>query len=115
MRETADELLEEFNQGVIRIARVTKTATPGRPWDKTNGAPSYTTVSGVVRTVEEMYVDGTLVRGHERQATIQDPRMSPEPSLEDMIEVDGRLCKPIKRIRIPDSGQVVCYKFVLAD
>lgn len=112
MAEVSSELLEEFDQGVLRLARYTRSAADSsRPWDFTIAGPFYTDLNGVVKRVSQRFVDGTSVVNTDVECTFA-PITGDEPSMTDKIEVRGVLHNPVRVIRIPESGPVVAWKII---
>lgn len=113
MRDVATELLEEFDQGILRLARIAvTTADADRPWDVSLGAPSFVDLAGTARTVSQRYVDGTRIVNTDIEVTFAHPAgLSPEPQQTDRIEVHGVVHKTVGVKRLPESGPVVAWKF----
>jgi len=112
MAGIATELLEEFDQGTLRLARVVSSAAdPDRPWDVTQTGPFFTDLNGTSKTVTSRFVDGTTVVATDIEVTFAPVALRPEPGFSDRIEIRGELYTTAKVKRIPESGTVVAWKF----
>lgn len=108
MQGTATRLLVRFNQGEVKITRMTPgVPDPATPWIP--GPPVITeeTLKATVRRVEQKYVDGALIVGTEDQVTFAVPSF--EPTMADQFTVDG-VVRVLKDLRsIPAAGTPVAY------
>ena len=114
MQGVATELLSEFKTGVARLVRRARTAADAqRPYDKADGAPAYTTLNGVVLTVDKKLVDNKRVFGREDMLVCAHPGFDIEGT--DKVEIDGRERTIIKFKPKPGAGIRVCWFVVLED
>lgn len=95
MQETAADVFAEFQQGVAVLVQ---------------GASEYT-LTGVLRTVAEEFVDGLRVKAGMEQLNFAVPPVT--PTLSDRVRIDGRLRTPVRMKKIPAMGIPVAFVFVL--
>jgi hypothetical protein len=79
MADVATELLTEFNQGVITLAKTT-TAPPDDPW--TPGSPTTTTytLQATAKGVSKEFIDGTTIVATDIEITPAAYGADPDPA-----------------------------------
>ena len=104
IQKTATELLTEFNQGVIKLIKVTGGTGPS--YDP--GVPTKTefVLRGVVRGVETKYVDNKLIFESDLQVTVE-VHITQAPLMADKISIDGKEFDIIKIMPVPPAGVTI--------
>jgi hypothetical protein len=114
MAVTAHGIIDEFQQGTLKLERRTPVASPV-PWDPAEPTAKMYPVVGVVRSVDRRYVDGTLVIATDRMATlpVKGLPVGVVPEMTDLLHVDGQPTTIKKVLRVPEAGIIIVYKLIL--
>lgn len=111
-RETATELLTEFQQGAIALVQLAA-PTPGSPaWQPGTRTPTSRTLVGTVTGVPAKYVDGKRVLASDLflvAAVLE----GVTPSLEDKITLDSKTHQIISLLPVPAVGTAVVWRFIV--
>ncbi len=106
MQDVATELFTDFQQGVLVLQHWTVDATGKRTGNSTS-----VPLVGVVRPVEQQFVDGTRIIDGSDMAVFAVPSVT--PLMTDKITVDGRTREIVKIVRVPNAGTAVAYKVMI--
>jgi hypothetical protein len=104
MQATASKLLKTFNQGTIKLIKITDGTGPA--YDPGDPVPTPYDLDGTVRGVSSKYVDGTLVLESDLQVTAAVHAIQ-TPTLKDKVSIDGNEYAIIKIIKIPAAGTTI--------
>ena len=114
MQATATELISEFRTGVARLVRTSRvTPDAGRPYDKTDGVPAYTSLDGIALPVDKKMIDDKVVFSRHTMLVCAHPGFEILGS--DKVELDSRERTILKIRRVPEAGIAVVWKLALAD
>lgn len=113
MQKIATDLLTQFDQGGLQYVRRVKT-TPNGP-DPGVITPTTITLHGAANGVSKQYIgsslaDGTLIVVSDLMATVSVKDFSFEPSLADVVKVNGVSHNIIQVLKVPPAGTPVVYK-----
>lgn len=110
MRDLANELLTEFNQGTIQHLSI----TPGTGDADEPGAPTVVTTdltAAVARGVEYRFATLSHVLESDLQIVIPGGSVEPQPS--DYFTINGTRYKIVEISRTPASGTVVKFDVIV--
>lgn len=108
MQGVATELLTEFNQGIIRLVRITKT---GPSYNQSQSSQTIYPLHGVTKGVSQKYVDGKNIVITDSQAIISVPS-DIIPDISDKLRVDGKDYEILSVKKIPESGITVAILII---
>ena len=107
MAGVASELLEEFNQGVVRY--IEPAPTTGPSYDpQPAGDPTPYPVNATVRGVSQQYIQDGYISASDLQAMVS--VFGAEPSMSGLLEIDGKEHQIIQVDAIPASGTTVAWR-----
>lgn len=104
IQETATELLTEFNQGEIKLIKITDGTGPS--YDPGDPTKTEFDLVGTVRGVEAKYVDDKLIFESDLQVTVA-VLSAQVPAMPDKINIDGKEFDIIKIMPIPPAGVTI--------
>ena len=104
MQSTASKLLTNFNQGDIKLIKVTDGTGPA--YDPGDPVETPYDLNGTVRGVAAKYVDNTLIRATDLQVTAA-VHATEVPTLKDKLSIDGTKYDIIKIIKVPAAGTTI--------
>ena len=109
MQGVARDLLQQFNQGVIKLISIGPGAGPS--YDPGPGTESSITLPGAVcRGVKMKYVMLGLAAATDFQVTMPG---NLSPKLADFVEVDGKRLKVVNLITKPAAGTPVVHTVII--
>lgn len=111
LQVVAQDVLQEFNQGVIEYGALTSGA--GTVDEPGQSAVAYTTLTGAVaRGVQFRYVQNGLAVASDKQVTFA-VQAGITPAIKDFMKVDGVRFKVKNVVKKPDAGTVIAYTLIL--
>jgi hypothetical protein len=111
MQGIAAGVLAQFNQGVIRVIKLTKGTgpvyNPGTPSEVATVLPG-----AVAKGVEKTYIDRGLAVGSDKQVTSSVNAAALSVSMADILEIDGQPLRVVNIVKIPAAGTPVVLVFI---
>lgn len=113
LRQVSSDLHAEFKQGTISYVPmvVTAGARPDLPASSVKGTP--VSINSVARPVSTKYVDSTNVVMTDKQLSIPNDGVSPEPMLGHFVRIDGVDHKIIMVMARPAAGTPINWTVVV--
>jgi hypothetical protein len=113
LRQVSSDLHREFKQGEIHYVPVVVTAgaRPDLPASSAPGTP--VELNATARPVSTKYVDGTNVVATDKQSSLPNDGITPDPVLGHFIRIDGVDHRIIQIMQRPAAGDPVSWTVIV--
>lgn len=87
---TAARLLTKYNQATYTLSRALPPIPAQNDWDQPTRLPPQTwTLQGISKSVDEQYVDGSVIKVTDRQVVVA--AFDDEPKTGDVFSINGKV------------------------
>lgn len=113
MKSAADRLLDRFQQGAITLVMERQgVSLNGVRWEPGVITTTREALAGVVRGVDQKFVDGATILSSDLMVLCAVPAARPEMG-SDWVEIDGRRHNIVRSEPIPAAGAPVAWRLIV--